>query len=323
MRCAIAGCGRIGSTLEDDPLREKPASHAGAVRYAGKKLVAACDLNPARLALFSKRWKLSRVYPTLEQMLNENEIDILIIATPPETHENLLRSASSFPLKAIILEKPLAHTIESARAVSELCTSRSLPLIINHERRFANQYVHIKNLIDSGCYGKLLSLSMKLYMGSSRSFREILYDDGTHILDLAHYLCGDFIITQVHGDERSLFAGALAAESVISFEAGRKRDHLLFEIDCSFETGRITAGNGYYHEYASKPSPFYRNFRSLIRENRAFKKTAYFANMFDHACRVAEGIEKSRSSAADALFALTCVESILSKMPAGAVSPGS
>lgn len=314
MNCAIAGCGRIGSTLNDDPLREKPASHAAAIVAAKQTLIAACDIDPLKRDAFAKRWKTSAVYTSIDEMLRKHPVDILVIATPPDTHEDLLLKAAHFPLKAVILEKPLAHTIESARKIEAFAIAQKLSVIINHERRFANQYVHIKQQIDNDTrFGKLLSLSMKLYMGRTRSFRDILYDDGTHIIDLAHYLCGDFVFSSAHGNETTLYAGGNTASATISLETGRGRDHLVFEIDCSFERGRIVAGNGYYHEYESRQSPFYRNFRSLIVSKKRFRKSAYFENMFAHACQVAKGVCPSRSSCSDALFALNRAEEILAK----------
>lgn len=311
MNCAIVGCGRIGSTLEDDPLREKPASHAAAVRAARHTIIAGCDIDADRRAAFAKRWKVKSVYAELIPMLENHPVDILIIATPPQTHETLLEAASHFPLKAIILEKPLADTIESAESAAALARNVSVPVIINHERRFAHQYMHIKHIIESSRYGALLSVSLRLYMGGRRKFRDILYDDGTHMIDLAHYLCGDFRFSNVFNDDDTIFAGGCAGGTVLCLECGRLRDHLVFEIDCSFEKGRIVAGNGYYREYESRKSPYYRNFRSLIQGPVKFRKSGYFSQMFAHACRVAEGAENSRSNCDDALFALERVEEII------------
>ncbi|HEB72102.1 MAG TPA: hypothetical protein ENI77_05720, partial [Nitrospirae bacterium] len=74
---AIAGLGRIASLLEDDPLRGKPATHAGAYHaHPSTKIVAGCDIDPDRLTKFGARWGVSRLYDDYRKMLDKERIDI-------------------------------------------------------------------------------------------------------------------------------------------------------------------------------------------------------------------------------------------------------
>jgi predicted dehydrogenase len=128
VRCGIAGLGRIGSLLEDDRLREKPAAHAGAIRSNRDcLLVAGCDPREDRRSAFSRRWGCDNVYPTLEELLQRHRLDILHLASPAETHAELLRTAAARRVPLVVCEKPLADSMPAAREAVRLAAESGTP----------------------------------------------------------------------------------------------------------------------------------------------------------------------------------------------------
>lgn len=314
IKCAIIGLGRIGSTLEDDAKREKPASHAGCISNNSETVLeAGCDVDTEKCSNFRKRWNCNSVYNSPDEMLTNHNIDILHIATPPETHLEIIKKALNAEIPVIILEKPVAHTKEQAIQIADLCRLSSSKVIVNHERRYSLQYRRVHNVISNNIYGKLLSINTKLYMGRTRKIPSILYDDGTHMIDLINFLTQSKMeISNVSAEEFTLITSAKSNRIPIVIECGRGRDHLVFELDFSFETGRIIAGNGVYREYESKESPYYENFRSLIQNNISFKKTGYFREMFKDA--VACYKEKNRipvSGISDGFDSIDIIDKII------------
>ncbi|MDR0453144.1 MAG: Gfo/Idh/MocA family oxidoreductase, partial [Treponema sp.] len=94
LKSAVVGLGRIASLLEDDSLREKPCTHAGAIVAGGEcRLVAGADLDPDRRRLFAERWKVP-VYGDAAAMLAGHRPDILHIATHPDSHYGYCRLAA-------------------------------------------------------------------------------------------------------------------------------------------------------------------------------------------------------------------------------------
>ena len=163
---AIVGLGRIGSLLEDDKLREKPCTHAGAVDLNPDCLLAAgCDLDKKRRELFKKRWKCPNVYKNIDSMLLETSPDILHIATPPETHFKIVKAALKHNVPLSICEKPLAHTLEEAKQIADIHRSVRMTILTNHERRYSKDYIRTKRIIEEKTFGDLLSIYSKLYMG--------------------------------------------------------------------------------------------------------------------------------------------------------------
>jgi predicted dehydrogenase len=135
IRAAIIGLGRIASLLEEDSLREKPCTHAGAITANSDcTLVAGCDIDEERRGLFVEKWKVP-VFVNAAEMLRIHKPQILSIATHPDSHCHYCRLAADFGVPVIICEKPLADNIGEARKIARLSKDNSPVIITNHERR--------------------------------------------------------------------------------------------------------------------------------------------------------------------------------------------
>jgi len=319
LRCAIAGLGRIGSTLQKDALREKPAAHAGAiVENPHTILVAGADPSEERRREFQVDWGSVQVYDDAEEMVRNESPDILHIASWTDTHPKLLRMGFRYQIPVIVCEKPLANSVADIRPVMELARSKSTRVVVNHERRFSRDYLSIKGIIRSGALGRLLSLHSRLYMGKSKSSREVIYHDGTHMIDIMRFLCdAEIDIRQVLGNSEKKGGGLLAiakiGETDVTIDISGRRDYLVFELDLSFTSGRIRIGNGTYEVWESEESSYYSGFRSLVRKKREWKgATEYFSGMMSHVVSLWMNPSKaSKSSLEDGYTALKTIDRIL------------
>jgi predicted dehydrogenase len=344
---AIVGLGRIASLLEDDSRREKPCTHAGAVAaQPGCFLAAGCDTDEDRRRLFAQRWHVP-VYADAARMLENHRPGILVVATHPDSHETYCRLAHARGLPVVICEKPLADTLEGARNIEALTRRKArgkgrLRIITNHERRYQEDYRNAREILESRRLGPLLSLRAALYMGRNRPLIDVLWHDGTHLADAVMFLTGRNL------RHLNLWGGPLtAAEGTAYLEAelppparrqtpapprqgpadrrggqqktvpclievGGRRDHLVFEIECSCERGRLRIGNGLYEVWESAESPYADGFRSLsLAPDRFRGKTGYFSNMMaDAAACVQDPARQPRSSAADGLAAITYLDAV-------------
>lgn len=299
VRCAVIGCGRIGSSLQDDRLREKPASHAGAIaQNRDTVLVAGADPDAEARHAFGRRWRLpsSALFETAEKMLETATPDIVHIASDTDSHIPLLETCLDARVPVIILEKPVGESLEQAKAALPLIqaaqkagTSR---VIVNHERRFSADYRELRGIIDSGTLGTLKAVHARLYMGKTKKPADVLWHDGTHLVDLVSFLAGRWEVTAVHGESGSatnpfFSLGETTGRdetALITIDSSPGRDFLAFELDCEFSSGRVRAGNGIWEVWKSEPSPYYEQFRSLRQIKNGYRgKTGYFANMLAHA----------------------------------------
>ena len=309
IRAAVIGLGRIGSLLEDDTLREKPCTHAGAiVNNEDCVLAAGCDKEEERRRLFAARWQSANnkisVYADAQEMLRVHEPQILAIATHPDSHCHYCCLAAKMKVPVVICEKPLVDNLKDARKIVSLTEKNGGPIIItNHERRYSENYIRAKNILKEGSLGRIISVRAVLYFGQKRKMNNMLWDDGTHLADAVMFLTDSVLkhkrsfgadLDGKNGTawlEGRLYPNPSSVSQrpgekfiPILFEIGTGRDHLVFEIEFSCENGRICIGNGVFEVWESAPSPYAENFRSLKHSGEVFSgPTGYFANMLKDA----------------------------------------
>ena len=314
IRCGVIGLGRIGSLLEDDQRREKPCTHAGAFRaHPSCELVGGYDINAERRAHFTARWGVATDYHNAQDFLRRAKLQLLSIATHPDSHSYLVALAARHHVPVVICEKPLADSVRRSRAIVQIHRRRRCRIVVNHERRYATNWQGARRAIQSGTYGSLLSMWATLYCATTAKDSMLLHD-GTHLFDLLRFLTGGelFLRTKsgsIRGAQSSLYiilnitpsrcAPNHTASLPCVVEIGAERDHLLFEIGCSFSQGRMVVGNGYQRAEKSVESPYYESFRSL--DNSPFRSqsdTGYFINMVEDAVRCVQNPEAEPLSSA-------------------------
>jgi predicted dehydrogenase len=315
IKAALIGLGRIASLLEEDNLREKPCTHAGAIA-ASKDCVlcAGSDINEERRKLFAEKWQAD-VYGNPAEMLEVHKPQILSIATHPDSHYYYCKLASDHQVPVIICEKPLADNLRQAGKIASLANSKEAPVIIvNHERRYSLDYIRAKEILDSEKLGKIISVHAILYMGKTRRILDMLWHDGTHLADAIMFLArGRLKHRKKWGEKLNSRRGTAWLEAAlirgkeepvpVIMEVGAGRDYLAFEMEFSCERGRLRIGNSVFEVYESSPSPYAENFRSLKNTGEVFTgQTRYFSNMLQDAVNcVHDKTHIPRSAAVDGL----------------------
>jgi UDP-N-acetyl-2-amino-2-deoxyglucuronate dehydrogenase len=111
--------------------------HAYALKQLSDEciLLAAAETNPARLIRFGERFFFPFAYTNANDVLRRTDIDIVIIATPPAFHEELVVNSLQAG-KYVICEKPLAHNLETADRI--IATSEKYPgkLSVSYQLRY-------------------------------------------------------------------------------------------------------------------------------------------------------------------------------------------
>ncbi|MDR3301577.1 MAG: Gfo/Idh/MocA family oxidoreductase [Spirochaetaceae bacterium] len=323
IRVGIIGLGRIASLLQDDSLREKPCTHSGAIAANPEcALVCGCDTDAERRRLFGERWGVD-VYADAEVMLRTHKCALLIIATHPDSHLHYCKLAHHHHIPVVICEKPLANTLKDAKKIAALTRCGELKIIINHERRYSADYIKAKSVLDAGTLGALCSVKATLAMGRSRRLVDVLWHDGTHLVDAIQFLSGGTLKHKIHfgaplkqNTGTAFFCAAILRPPqkniACVIEIGAESDLLVFEIDMMLTRGRIRIGNGIFEIWQSAPCTYAEGFRSLIKIEDGWQgKTAYFSNMLSDAvaCFRSES-PPPQSSAEDALAVIRYLESV-------------
>ena len=121
-------------------------------------LVAGAERDPRRLQAFGERYGIQALYADATQMLRQERLDILAIATNTKGRADLTCLAVECNVRGIATEKPMVHILAEADRMVETCTAGAVPLNcgaipLNHPA-----FAGARNLLQDGAIGKLLSI---------------------------------------------------------------------------------------------------------------------------------------------------------------------
>lgn len=158
-------------------------SHVGCLSIiAGMEVTAICDIVPQALDRFKEnwgsRWPDARTYGGYREMLANEELDILTVATSDNLHTQIVIDGARSSVKGIFCEKPIATTIEEADAMIAACEENSVKMSVNHTRRWSPLFHKVQDTIRKGTVGPLTSITAVL--GGPRA---MMFRNGTHLID--------------------------------------------------------------------------------------------------------------------------------------------
>ena len=207
VRFALIGFGLFGQHHADAIIRNRKATLDG---------IAVNSFSSAHLA--------KEEYPEAYVELNYREvigsdIDVVDIVVPNHLHFEIAKYALEEG-KHILLEKPMALSVQECDELLEIAASHQLKIAINHELRLSSLWKGIRNLIDEGKIGDplhvLIELSRFPYRPGSGSWRydydcvgSWILEEPIHFFDLARWYLSDV------GEPVSIYARA----------NGRDKDH--------------------------------------------------------------------------------------------------
>ena len=129
--------------------------HSAAVAAcAHLEIAAICDTNPDRVAAGLKISPDAIAFSDANMMLESDDIDLVIISTPPNSHYTWAKRALSLGLH-VILEKPMALTTQECDELMALAKSENLVLVVYQNRRFDQDFLTIESAIQCGDIGDL------------------------------------------------------------------------------------------------------------------------------------------------------------------------
>ena len=195
---ALIGTGRIGFTLGFDKKREQPASHTMALAKNRRiRLVAAADTDAERLALWQKHVPRAQTFATSDELYASVHPDIITIAVNEDAHLSECLKAIRAKPRLVILEKPVALDVAQAMQIKSCAEENGVPVMVNHERRFACDYNIAADFINK--IGDLQMIRADLFSGLRVYSKEkestgeySLLHDGTHLVDIVQFLLASY-----------------------------------------------------------------------------------------------------------------------------------
>jgi scyllo-inositol 2-dehydrogenase (NADP+) len=142
-----------------------------------------------------------RTCRSLEELLADPAVELVIVNTPNYTHYDYAKQALLAD-KHVIVEKPFTVTEKEAYELIDLAGKRGKKISSFQSRRFDSDYRTVKRVVDSGVLGKIVeaemhydrytpTLSPKVHKETPGPGRGLLYDLGAHLIDQALQLWGE------------------------------------------------------------------------------------------------------------------------------------
>jgi predicted dehydrogenase len=194
LNAALVGYGYAGKTLHAPLIDSIP----------NLNLVAVCSSNPEKVLA---DYPSVKVRVSLDELLTQSQIDVVVIATPNHTHFDLAKQ-SLLAGKHVVVDKPFTVTAAQARELKALAEQKGLVLSVFHNRRWDADFLTLRSVIASEKLGELVSFESRFdrfrpevrarWREQSGDGAGLWFDLGPHLLDQALLLFGCPIAIQAN-----------------------------------------------------------------------------------------------------------------------------
>ncbi|RIU94758.1 Gfo/Idh/MocA family protein [Oceanobacillus picturae] len=191
MNFAIVGCGFIAK------------KHAKAIQEVeSANLIAVSDKLPSAMQPYVEEYGAD-AYESLDEMLLREDIDVVSVCTPTGLHAPLaIKVADS--KKHVILEKPIAMTLEETDEIIEACNRNEVKLSIVHPNRFRPVVKELRKILDQNLLGKISHANATVNWNRNQAYYDqaqwrgtkefdggVLMNQAIHNLDLLLWFMGE------------------------------------------------------------------------------------------------------------------------------------
>jgi predicted dehydrogenase len=154
------------------------------------ELTAVCDRDAERLAQVLRPYPSVAAVHDFGELLDRDDVDAIAIATPVGTHYPLGMAALQAG-KHLLVEKPLAGSVEEAEQLVEAAASANRVLMVDHTFIYSGPVQRIKQIIDSGELGEIYFVdSVRINLGMFQHDVNVVWDLAPHDLSILDYLLG-------------------------------------------------------------------------------------------------------------------------------------
>lgn len=210
IKFAIMGCGRIA---------KRHAELLGQKQIKNAQLVAVCDLIEERARKIGKQFNVP-FFTDVFKMLNSLDIDVITILTESGYHAKHVIEIAKFK-KHIVVEKPMALTLNDADAMISACDEAGIKLFVVKQNRFNVPVIKTREALNAGRFGKLVLGTVRVRWCRPQEYYDqdawrgtwaldggVLTNQASHHVDLLEWMMGEVESVQ-----------AMSATSLANIEA--------------------------------------------------------------------------------------------------------
>lgn len=193
LKFALVGCGRIAKRHSD---------LLGLNQIKNASLVAVCDLVEEKAKKISKKFEIP-YYTDMDNMMKNEDIDVVSVLTESGYHAKNVINLAKYG-KHIIVEKPMALTLDSADSMIKACDEKNIKLFVVKQNRFNIPVVKLREALDANRFGKLVLGTVRVRWSRNQDYYDqawwrgkwsmdggVLTNQASHHVDLLEWMMGD------------------------------------------------------------------------------------------------------------------------------------
>jgi len=193
LNVALIGCGRIS---------KRHSELLGNNQIKGAKLVAVCDIVYEKAEKIGEQFNVQS-YIDMDDMMNKEQVDVAVVLTPSGLHSEHVINLSKYG-KDIVVEKPMALTLDDADAMIESCDHYGCRLFIVKQNRFNVPVIKLREAYQAGRFGKLILGTVRVRWARHQSYYDqdawrgtwemdggVLTNQASHHVDMLEWMMGD------------------------------------------------------------------------------------------------------------------------------------
>ncbi len=223
--------------------------------------------------LAQQKYPSVKTFRTLEALLADDNIELVIVNTPSITHFEMARQVI-LSGKHLVVEKPFTATVAQAETLIELADKKNVKLSVYQNRRYDSDFRTVKKILQEGWLGDIVdaaihydryvpALSLKNHKEEPALGVGCLYDLGSHLIDQAIQLFG--------------MPKAISADIAINRPSSKVDDY--FDLKLFYSTHRMTLKSSYYVREALPGYIFHGTKGSFIKAKTDVQETALLAGV--------------------------------------------
>lgn len=193
IKAAVIGAGKIAERTHLPQYKE----------LKNVEVAAICDINRKKAERLAKMFSIPAVYTDYKKMIKECGCEAVSVCTPNYLHAPMSIFAAKNNMH-VLVEKPMAMSVKEMKAMIAASKAAKKVLMVEQSHRFDPGHEVLKDIVDSGIIGKVVSVRGKLghsgpefwsddspwFFDEKKSGGGVTVDVGIHILDLIRFVTG-------------------------------------------------------------------------------------------------------------------------------------
>ncbi|NYT64245.1 Gfo/Idh/MocA family oxidoreductase [Alcaligenaceae bacterium] len=193
LKFALVGCGRIA---------KRHAELLGKQQIEGAGLVAVCDIIEERAVGIAEQFHVPG-FTDMHRMMREVNVDAVVVLTESGHHAQHVMELAQYG-KHIIVEKPMALTLDDADAMIRACDRARIKLFVVKQNRFNVPVVKLREAFERGRFGKLVMGTVRVRWCRPQAYYDqdawrgtwaldggVLTNQASHHVDLLEWMMGE------------------------------------------------------------------------------------------------------------------------------------